>query len=415
VSKILVLVASALLLAPVPISAQQEVIVAIQVHGNTLTTEAEIVRTSGLSVGAVFSESLLSDAEARLRSSGRFENIEVLKRYASISDPAQILVVIRVDEGPVRIEQSPGQAPTVVRRRRFNVMFVPILDVEDGYGLTYGALFSITGYKNTTQRVIFPLSWGGDKRLSLEFQKEFAHRFAPRIRTGALVQRRTHPFFNADADRGRVWGRGEWPVTPRVRAAAEVAWQSSKLLGDEQNLISVGADLIFDTRLDPLQPHNAIYAKAAIEHLGFSTGSTVRTEFDATGYVGIYRGSVLAVRVLREDMSKSAPPFYKSILGGSSNLRGFRAGDSIGDTLMAGSAEIRIPLTSPLHIARFGASAFVDAGTVYNKGQRFRDQTLKRGIGAGIWAAAPLFHVSLVAAHGIGAGNRVHFGAGLTF
>jgi hemolysin activation/secretion protein len=141
----------------------------------------------------------------------------------------------------------------------------------------------------------------------------------------------------------------------------------------------------------------------------------VRTELDATGYIGIYRGTVLAVRAVHEDMSEPAPPYFKSILGGSRNLRGFRAGASIGDTLMSGSAELRIPLTSPLHMGRFGTSVFMDAGTVYNKGQRFRDQKLKRGIGAGIWATAPLFHVSLMVARGLGSGTRVHFGAGLTF
>ena len=75
------------MLAVARLSAQQEVIVAIQVHGNTLTADADIVRASGLSEGAAFSDSLLSDAEARLRSSERFDHVEVLKRYASISDP----------------------------------------------------------------------------------------------------------------------------------------------------------------------------------------------------------------------------------------------------------------------------------------------------------------------------------------
>ena len=110
-----VLFAGALILAVARLSAQQEVIVAIQVHGNTLTADADIVRASGLSEGAAFSDSLLSDAEARLRSSGRFDDVEVLKRYASISDPTQILVLIRVDEGPVRIDlpeiPGPGQKP----------------------------------------------------------------------------------------------------------------------------------------------------------------------------------------------------------------------------------------------------------------------------------------------------------------
>lgn len=114
-------------------------------------------------------------------------------------------------------------------------------------------------------------------------------------------------------------------------------------------------------------------------------------------------------------MSRPAPPYFKPILGGASNLRGFRAGTAIGDTLVAGSAELRIPLTSPLRMAKFGTSVFIDVGTTYDKGQRFRDQKLKRGVGGGVWATAALFRISLMVARGIGADTRVHFGAGVTF
>ena len=103
------------------------------------------------------------------------------------------------------------------------------------------------------------------------------------------------------------------------------------------------------------------------------------------------------------------------MLGGSRNLRGFRAGYAIGDTVVAGSAELRIPTTSPLRMARFGISVFADAGTAYDKGQRFGDQKLEKGVGAGVWATAPLFRFSVEIARGIGSGIRAHVGAGLTF
>jgi hypothetical protein len=74
-----------------------------------------------------------------------------------------------------------------------------------------------------------------------------------------------------------------------------------------------------------------------------------------------------------------------------------------------------MPLSSPLNIATFGASAFVDAATAYDKGQIVRDQQFRKGIGAGLWASAAVFRVSLMFARGIGSGNRVHFGAGFTF
>jgi outer membrane protein assembly factor BamA len=400
-----------------------EVIAAIQVHGNTITPSEDLIKASGLVVGARVSDGMLSDAESRLRAAIKFESADVLKRFASISDPTQILVLIQVDEGPVQIEvpeipNAPGVPGVrrVVRRSRFNMMFLPILDAEDGYGFTYGVQFAFVGHRTARRRVLVPASWGGDKRIAAEFQQEFSPRFAPRLRAGALIQRRTHPFFDQNADRKRVWGRTEWRIHRDVRAGSEVAWQTSSLAGENVDARSVGADVIVDTRVDPLMPHNAIFVRSAVERLHFSsTNTAVRTEIDANGYVGIYRGTILALRVQREDFSKPAPAFYKSMLGGSSNLRGFRAGHAIGDTVVAGSAELRIPTNSPLRMARFGVSVFMDAGTAYNKGQRFDDQKLERGVGAGVWATAPLFRFSVAVARGIGSGMRAHIGAGVTF
>ena len=82
---------------------------------------------------------------------------------------------------------------------------------------------------------------------------------------------------------------------------------------------------------------------------------------------------MLVVRALREDADDPVPPYLKSMLGGTSNLRGFRTGTAVGDTLVASSIELRVPLTSPLSIGKVGVSAFVDAGAVHDKGARFRE------------------------------------------
>ena len=71
-----------------------------------------------------------------------------------------------------------------------------------------------------------------------------------------------------------------------------------------------------------------------------------------------------------------------------SNLRGFEAGTAVGDTLVAGSVEVRAPLTSPIRIAKFGVNAFVDVATVYDTGSRLADQTFNEGFGGGIWFSA---------------------------
>ena len=67
------------------------------------------------------------------------------------------------------------------------------------------------------------------------------------------------------------------------------------------------------------------------------------------------------------------------------NLRGFKAGTAAGDTLVAASAELIVPLTSPLNVGKIGVSVFADRGTVYDKGERFADQTMREGYGGSVW------------------------------
>ena len=111
-------IAGALAALSTPVLAQQPVIAAIQVHGNTFTPDDDVIQASGLSVGAPFSDALLKATADRLAASKRFQHVDVLKRYASITDPTQIVVLIRMDEGPVHLVPSivPGQAPRVAKR-----------------------------------------------------------------------------------------------------------------------------------------------------------------------------------------------------------------------------------------------------------------------------------------------------------
>jgi hemolysin activation/secretion protein len=120
-------------------------------------------------------------------------------------------------------------------------------------------------------------------------------------------------------------------------------------------------------------------------------------------------------RVLREDASAPLPLYLKSLAGGTDTLRGFKAGSAAGDTLVAGSLELRVPLTSPMNIGKVGVSVFVDAAAAYDKGQRLSDQRLRRGVGGGVWFAAAILRVNLAVAHGIGGSTRAHFGTTLVF
>src|SRR4051812_21915382 len=81
----------------------------IRVQGNAVSSDEEVIRAAGLQVGATFDASTIQRAEASLGKSGKFEHVEVLQRFASLSDPSKLLIVIIVDEGPLTIK---GQGPS---------------------------------------------------------------------------------------------------------------------------------------------------------------------------------------------------------------------------------------------------------------------------------------------------------------
>jgi len=355
---------------------------------------------------------------SRLRDSKKFHEIQVLKRFASISDPSQIVLILVVNEGAVRIDTPglPGSEPRVVKRSAFrNLMFMPILSAEDGYGLTYGARLAYAGAAGRQSRVSFPLTWGGTKQAGVELDRPFKHGPLSRVTTGFTVQRQKNPAFLENDDRRRLWGRAERAVGP-LRAGTTLGWQHVSFAGATDEIRSAGGDVSIDTRLDPLLPRNAVYGTASWEHLAFTSGGTTnRTRLEGRGYVGLIGQNVLEVRAVREDVDRPLPPYLKSILGGWSSLRGFKAGSFVGDTLVTGSAEIRVPLNSPLNVGKLGVSVFVDTGTAYDKGSHYSDQARHTGVGGSVWVTAAVFQMSLSVAHGLNGETRVNFGGGVRF
>jgi surface antigen Omp85-like protein/surface antigen-like variable number repeat protein len=397
------------------ISQSPEIVSAIQVHGNTATPDDEIRKLAGIEVGMRLEPSTIDDAAARLRATRKFDGVQVLKRFASIADPSQILLVVIVDEGPVKIEMTgdPDRPTTrIVRSRRLNVMFLPILNREDGYGFTYGVRIARPDVIGKQSRLSFPLTWGGEKRAGAEIEKILPRGPIDRVIAGASLTRRTNPFYEEDDDRTRVWIRGERELVRGVRAGATAGWQRASFFDADDRFTHAGADIVVDTRVDPFLARKAVYARAAWEHLTLGMN---RTELDARGYVGALGQSVVAVRALRLDASAPLPLYLKPLLGGMANLRGFAAGTAAGDTLVATSAELIVPLTSPLNVGKIGVSAFVDAGTAYDKGARLSDQTLKQGYGGSLWFSAAFLRLNIAVAHGRGSSTRVHVGGNVSF
>ena len=159
---------------------------------------------------------LVATVTARLRATKRFDRVEVLKRYASLSDPTQIVIVVQVDEGPVSIQRTddPDHPTRVVRRRWPKLLVLPILGRESGYGFTYGARLTHPDPVGSDSRLSFPMTWGAQKRIGAEFEKRFTDGWLTRLEAGGTVSRRTNPLFDADDDRAGVWLRAEHQFNP---------------------------------------------------------------------------------------------------------------------------------------------------------------------------------------------------------
>ena len=395
-----------------------EVLTEILVHGNIVATDDEVRALAGVAVGMPVSPTMVADVTAKLRASHRFEEVDVRKRLRSIADPSQVVLVIIVDEGPVSIgsiktEEGPAK---IVKKRAFGLMFLPVLSFEDGYGFTYGARLAKPDIVGSNSRLSFPLTWGASKEAGVELEKFLERGPLTRIEVKTAVERRTNPFYEQDDDRARATFRGEHRFSPSIVAGTDLGVQHVSFLGHDDVFTSAGGDIVVDTRLDPMLARNAIYARAGWSHVDTGDyGSLNRTDLEARGYIGLPGQAVFVVRALRQDANKPQPPYLQPMIGGSASVRGFPLGTEVGDTLVAGTAEVRMPLTSPLSVARFGVNGFFDAGAIYFKGERLQDQPAYRGFGGGVWMTASVLRLSLAVAHGVGASTRVHFGLGLDF
>src|SRR5262249_3136692 len=220
---------------------------------------------------------------------------------------------------------------------------------------------------------------------------------------------------------------GEGGVVRGVRVGAATGWQRASFEGTAAYSTQVRTDITPDTRIDPIVARNALYGRASIEHLQFAdtthppvvpsqyagySGGVNRTELDGRGYLGFIGQTVLAAPLRRLDSHRPPPASMQPQIGGMSTVRGFPAGYAIGDTLVSMSGEFVVPLTSPVRIAKFGVTAFMDRGTVYHKGESFGDQPILEGYGGSVWLAAAFFRLNVAIAHGRGAPDpvRVHVG-----
>jgi surface antigen Omp85-like protein/POTRA domain-containing FtsQ-type protein len=397
-----------------------EVIAEVRVHGNAFVDDASVIALAGIAIGQPWTDATLQNVEQRLKSSGRFEAVEVRKRYRSLDNTTDIVVLLVVHERPgvTSVDQSGDPVSGSWRRLRSRLMFLPILSYADGYGFTYGARFSTLNLLGIDERLSFPLTWGGTRRAAVEFERTFKTGPLTRIESTFGIWQRENPRFEID-DRRLEWtGRAERVFGRFVRTGVGASSASVDFDTLDDHLWTIAADVALDTRSDPAFPRNAVFLGTGWTGLSISdrSGQISKYSVDARGYVGVIRQLVLATRAQFTSADAPLPPYERLLLGGSSTLRGFGTGTFDGDRRFVTSAELRLPITSILSSAKLGVSAFFDAGTVYDAGQRLENAAWHRGVGGGVFLIASVFRLNLDIAHGLKTGDtHVHFGMGFPF
>jgi outer membrane protein assembly factor BamA len=394
-----------------------QVLAEVRVHGNYNTPDAEVLRLAGLQVGQRLDPASVRDVESRLRGSGRFEEVEVRMRYRSLEPSADVALVILVREHPGPDIPVPGPpALQVFRRLTASGMFMPILRYTDGYGFTYGARAAFVDTLGPTSRISVPVTWGATKEAAVELEKPLTLGLFDRLGGGLAIWRRTNPFYGLDEDRREAQVEVGWALPRHLRLSAHGAYGRVTFGTLDEGLASVGANVTFDTREDPVFPRNALFASADWDRLEPSRSPGVnRVRADLRGYRGVVGQAVISLRLQYTGSDGPLPLYERALLGGAGTLRGYGAGSYSGDNLLGASAELRVPVSSPLGVSRTGFTLFTDIGSVWDHGESAWDARFRRGSGAGVFLLASVFQLTLDVGVRPGGGAHIHLTAGLSF
>lgn len=377
----------------------------VRVHGNRGLSAADLRRLAGLEPGAELHPGTEEEAAARLRATGRFETVEVRRRRRSLRPgaPEESVIVLVEERAP-----AGGAA---------GVAALPLLRYDEGYGLTYGARLTLLDPLGENSRLSAPLTRGGEDRAAVEIEARPRTGPFSAVRLAASALRRENPHYGLDDRRRVVAVEAERRFGDHFRLSGGATRSRVRFGGAEERLVAYRLGLAVDTRDNPSLPRNGVFLEAGSEWLrwGGGAGAARRPWVDARGFVGLFGPAVLRVRAQYRGSDAALPRFARPLLGGADSVRGHAVGAAAGDRLAAASLEIRVPLDAPYRAVRYGARVFFDAGAVVGARESFRGAAVHRGIGGGLFLAAPFVTVGLDAARGFEGGFRLHLSATTRF
>lgn len=413
------MIAAVLLAAVTAIAqAQPEKIAEIRVHGNATLGDEAVLKLAGVTVGGTLDAGGTDAIEKRLKDSGRFDEVQVRKRYRTLAMD-DVALVLLVHERPGI--SATGEPPSPLRRFRNRLMFFPILKYEDGYGFTYGGQTAIVDALGKGTRVSFPLSWGGTREAAIEADRTFKSGPLTRLTGSFGLSQRENPHFLVDDRRTETTVRAERRLFNVVTLGGGLGHTDVRFLPADETFWTSGADATIDTRRDPSFPSDAVLASVTWSRLNpigvtsFGAGGIDRYRFDARGFKRLVGQAVIAGRVEYDKASAPLPDYEQWLLGGAS-LRGIKPGTFAGDQRLLWSAELRVPFSSPLSVGRVGFNVFMDGGRTAPFGAPISDAPLHKSGGAGLFLIAAVLQLNFEVSHSIdGKSTRFHFGTGFTF
>ena len=393
----------------------RETVVDVRVHGNHSIPDGEVLALAGVAVGDAVDEGVVAAITRRLEASGRFEAVEVRKRYRSLTATDRIALIIVVRERPrasIRnpwCGRSPGSPPspcscrscattraTGCRTARGSASWTRW---AGGVGSRCRRPGVGTGAWQWTWSGRCPAAWS-------TAYEPVGPMEAGHIRiSGSRIAARG-PGSASIASCGTGFGRA-WK-----RPGKEVGF-----VGPSERLTRLTVGVEYDGVSAGAFPRDDVKLRAAVERVAITgwSSSVVRPRIDAQAFKGVGGQAVLATRFLFEGASAALPPYEKALLGGGGSLRGWRVGARVGDRLAAASVELRLPLGSPIAMGNAGVRIFYDTAAAYDVGRSLSDQRLLKGAGGGVFLTVPFGSLHLDAGHDFRGSVRVHAGAGLGF
>jgi len=378
-----------------------EILVEARFRGNFTTPDEEMIQLGNIELGVPVEAVSFEDIRQRLLQTGRFESVEVTKRYRSLSSSEKVILLVTVREKQSAMSKF---------------MFMPILQINDEYGFTFGLRTTAKNLLGFNERLSIPLTWGGVRRAALESEFEMNNPVISTLTLGVDVSRKENPHYQTGDFRNGVQAELQRRLN-RFEVNVYSSWTRVDFGFQSSSFVTFGTGFVFDTRQDVNLPRDAFYAGISWERLQILGGGPGfnRYTLDLRGYKGIIGQTILAGQFLHRPVDGRLPDFERPFLGGANTLRGYKPGAFIGDNITTTSIELRMPLTSPRKAYHAGINLFLDSGAVYDYGTSIGNADFKHGAGVGCFFLFMGFGIKADLAYNMHDDFRVHFSTGFRF